>query len=116
MTDKTRGAIGVDLNADHLAMAETDGTSNWGSSWRAPLVTCGKNTNQAVAIIGDAVANVVQYAREAGTPIVMERPDFRQKKAAMEGEFSMYSRMLSSLSYGRAQALLLSRETRGEYN
>ena len=109
MTDKTRGAIGVDLNADHLALAETDGTSNWGSSWRAPLVTCGKNTNQAVA-------SVVQYAREAGKPIVMERPDFRQKDAAMEGESPMYSRMLSSLSYGRVQALLLSRETRGEYN
>ena len=29
VTNKTRGAIGVDLNADHLAGSETDGDGNW---------------------------------------------------------------------------------------
>ena len=28
-TDQRRGAIGVDLNADHLAVSETDGSGNW---------------------------------------------------------------------------------------
>ena len=28
-TDRGRGAIGVDLNADHLAVAETDPSGNW---------------------------------------------------------------------------------------
>lgn len=28
VTDKARGAIGVDLNADHLAVSETDGSGN----------------------------------------------------------------------------------------
>ena len=109
VTDRRRGAIGVDLNADHLAVAETDASGNCINAWRVPLVTYGKNTNQAEAIIGDAVARVVQYAREVGKPIVIEKLDFRQKKAALEGESRRYSRMLSSFSYGKVKAYFISR-------
>ena len=108
-TDRGRGAIGVDLNADHLAVAETDASGNYVSAWRVPLVTYGKNTRQAEALIGDAVASVVDYAREAGKPIVIEKLDFRQKKAALEGESRKYSRMLSSFSYGKIKAYFVSR-------
>ena len=107
--DRWRGAIGVDLNADHVAVAETDASGNYVNAWRVPLVTYGKNTNQAEALIGDAVASVVQYAREVGKPIVIEKLDFRQKKAALEGESCRYSRMLSSFSYGKVKAYFLSR-------
>ena len=62
VTDRRRGAIGVDLNADHLAVAETDASGNCINAWRVPLVTYGKNTDQAEALIGDAVASVMQYA------------------------------------------------------
>ena len=84
VTDRKRGTIGVDLNADHLAVAETNGSGNYVNAWQVPLVTYGKSTHQAEALIGDAVASVVQYAREAGKPIVIEKLDFRQKKAALE--------------------------------
>ena len=108
-TDRWRGAIGVDLNADHVAVAETDSSGNYVNAWRVPLVTYGKNTNQAEALIGDAVASVVQYAREVGKPIVIEKLDFRQKKAVLEGESRKYSRMLSSFAYGKVKAYFLSR-------
>ncbi len=108
-TDRRRGAIGVDLNADHLAVAETDASGNWLHSWRAPLVTYGKSQRQADAIIGDAVAGVVRYAKEAGKPIVIEKLDFKQKKAQLEGESRRYSRMLSSFSYGKIKACFISR-------
>ena len=108
-TDRRRGAIGVDLNADHLAVADTDASGNYLNAWRVPLVTYGKNTNQAEALIGDAVASVVQYAKEVGKPIVIEKLDFRQKKAALEGQSRKYSRMLSSFSYGKIKAYFLSR-------
>ena len=111
-TDRRRGAIGVDLNADHLAVAETDASGNCINAWRVPLVTYGKSQHQAETIIGDAVASVVQYAREVGKPIVIERLDFRQKKAALEGESRRYSRMLSSFSYGKIEAYFLSRSYR----
>ena len=108
-TDRRRGAIGVDLNADHLAVAETDASGNYVNAWRVPLVTYGKNTHQAEAVIGDAVASVVQYAKEVGKPIVIEKLDFRQKKAAQEDESRRYSRMLSSFSYGKIKAYFISR-------
>ena len=108
-TDRRHGIIGVDLNADHLAVAETDASGNYLNAWRAPLVTYGKNTHQAEALIGDVVATVVQYAKEAGKPIVIEKLDFRGKKAALEGESPRYSRMLSSFGYGKVKAYFLSR-------
>ena len=109
VTDRRRGAIGVDLNADHLAVAETDASRNYLNAWRVPLVTYGKSQHQSEALIGDAVASVVQYAREVGKPIVIEKLDFRQKKAALEGQSRRYSRMLSSFSYGKIKAYFISR-------
>ena len=41
-TDRRRGAIGVDLNADHLAVVETDASGNYVNAWRVPLVTYGQ--------------------------------------------------------------------------
>ena len=109
VTDRRRGAIGVDLNADHLAVAETDASGNCRNAWRVPLITYGKSQHQAEAIIGDAVARVVDYAREVGKPIVIERLDFHRKKAALEGQSRRYSRMLSSFSYGKIKAYFISR-------
>ena len=108
-TDKRRGAVGVDLNAGHLAVCETDASENPVHALRVPLATCGKSSHQAGALIGDAVARVVDCARRVGKPIVIERLDFRQKKAAVEGESRKYSRMLSSLSYAKTLACFLSR-------
>ena len=112
VTEQKRGAIGVDLNADHLAVAETDACGNYLHAFRVPLVTYGKSTHQAEALIGDAVARVVEYARRVGKPIVIERLDFRKKKAVLEGESRKYSRMLSSFSYGKTQTYFLSRAHR----
>ena len=109
VTNRSRGAVGVDLNAGHLAVAESDASGNFINAFSVPLVTYGKATHRAEAIIGDAVASVVDYARKAGKPIVIEKLDFRQKKAALEGESRRYSRMLSSFSYGKIKAYFLSR-------
>ena len=108
-TDQRRGAIGVDLNAGHLAVAETDASDNYLRAWRVPLVTYVKTSHQAEALIGDAVAGVVEHARQAGKPVVIERLDFKQKKAHLEGESRRYSRMLSSFSYGKIKAYFISR-------
>ena len=55
---------------------------------------------------------MVEYAREVGKPIVIEKLDFRQKKAMLEGESRGYSRMLSSFSYGKVKAYFISRGCR----
>ena len=108
VTDRRRGAIGVDLNADHLTIAEIDASGNYVNAWRVPLVTYGRSQHQAEAVIGDAVACVVEYAKEAGKPIVIDKLDFRQKKAVLEGESRRYSRMLSSFSYGKVKTYFVS--------
>ena len=52
----------------------------------------------------------LEYARGAsGSRVVIEKLDFRQKKAVLEGESRKYSRMLSSFSYGKIKAYFLSR-------
>ena len=109
VTDRGRGVIGVDLNTDHLAACETDASGNPVDSFSMPLVTYGKSQHQAEAIIGDAVASVVAHGRDSGKPIVIEKLDFQQKRAALEGESPGYSRMLSSFSYGKVKACFLSR-------
>ena len=112
VTDRSLGAIGVDLNVDHLAVVETDASGNYVHAFRVPLATYGKSRRQAEAVIGDGVASVVDYAREVGKPIVLEKLDFRQKKAVLEGESPRYSRMLSSFSYAKVRACFLSRGLR----
>ncbi len=109
VSDRSRGVIGVDLNAGHMAVAETDRSGNYVHAFSVPLVTYGKSQRQAEAIIGDAVAGVVAYARGVGKPVAIERLDFRQKKAVLEGHSRRYSRMLTSFSYGRTKAYFLSR-------
>ena len=109
VTDRRRGAIGVDLNAGHLAVTETDSSGNWLRSWRVLLVTYGRSSHQAEALTGDAVAGVVEHARQAGKPVVIERLDFKRKKAQLEGESRRYSRMLSGFSYGKVKAYFISR-------
>ena len=68
VTDKARGAIGVDLNAEHLAVAETDAHGNQVKAWRVPRTTNGKSRHQTDALIGDAAASLVGYARDGGSP------------------------------------------------
>ena len=109
VTDSRRGAVGVDLNEDHLAVSETDSCGNWVRSFSVPLVTHGKTSRQAEALTGDAVAQVVEHARSVGKPIAWERLDFRKKRAELEGESPRRSRMLSSFAHGRFREHLVSR-------
>ena len=109
VTECRLGAIGVDVNVDHLAVSETDFSGNWLRSWSVPLVTYGKSNRQAEALIGDAVAEVVARAREAGKPLVIENLDFSKKKELLEGESPRRSRMLTSFAYGRIKTYFLSR-------
>ena len=109
VTSRRNGALGVDLNADHLAVTEVDPSGNPVNYERVPLVTYGKSAGQAEALIGDAVARVIAYAASVRKPVVIERLDFRRKRAMLEGESPRSSRMLSSFAYGRTHQYLMSR-------
>ena len=109
VTDQRLGTVGVDLNTDYLAVTETDASGNYINAFSVAVVTHGKSNHQSEALIGDAVARVVAYAREAGKPIAIEKLNFQQKKAALEGESRKYSRTLSGFGYSKIKAYFLSR-------
>jgi IS605 OrfB family transposase len=64
-------------------------------------VTYGKTSDQAEAIIGDAVKIAVDLAIKAFKPIVIEKLKFSRKRSELEGENPKYARMLSSFSYNK---------------
>lgn len=74
LTDRGLGAVGVDLNADH-----------------------------------PAVARVVEYTRQAGKPLIMERLDLQRNRAAPEGEPPGRGRMLPSFCCCKMKAYILLR-------
>ena len=109
VTNWRLGAVGVDVNTDHLAVSEADYSGNWLRSFSVPLVTYGKSKKRAEALIGDAVAAVVAFAKAAGKPLVIENLDFSKKKDQLEGDYPGRSRMLSSFAYGKIRTYFLSR-------
>ncbi len=96
---KEAGAIGIDINADCLAVSETDRHGNLVGSKVIPLVTYGKSGDQAKALIGNAVKKIVGQASASCKPIVIEKLDFAKKKAVLEKEDPGRARMLSSFAY-----------------
>lgn len=98
VSNRDMGAIGVDINADHLAVSELDRFGNLVDCHRIDLPIYGKTTDQAKALIGDAAVAVVELASKAGKPIVLEKLDFAKKKAELETTHKPLARMLSSFA------------------
>lgn len=112
-SDIRRGVIGIDLNADHLAVTEIDRFGNALTVERVPLVTYGKSTTQSLAIIGDAAAHIVKRATACKKPLALERLDFQHKKRELTThDTPTYKRMLSSFSYNRILQAIHSRAYR----
>jgi len=109
LSDRRTGTLGVDLNADHLALALSDRFGNLIAAERVPMVTYGCTSEQAAAKIGDAAKRAVAVAASAGVPLVIERLDFARKKAAMREQGARYARMLSALSSARIEQTLCAR-------
>jgi IS605 OrfB family transposase len=95
------GTIGIDINEDCLAVSEIDRSGNMVKTRVVSLVTYGKSSDQAKALIGDAVKEIVSQAAEARKPIVIEKLDFKKKRAELEAEHPGRARMLSGLAYNK---------------
>ncbi|OQY56830.1 MAG: hypothetical protein DRR08_07820 [Candidatus Parabeggiatoa sp. nov. 2] len=52
--------IGIDLNANHIALVETDRFCNLIETQTLPLNTYGKSKGQTEALIGEAVKVIVK--------------------------------------------------------
>jgi len=107
--DLSRGALGVDLNADHLALSQSGPDGNLVSFERIALVTYGLSKDRAAALLGDAIKGVIAAALKAKVPIVVETLDFAKKKARLREGGARYARMLSSFAYRRFVQVLCAR-------
>jgi len=72
VTDRKNGALGLDLNADHIAVGRIDASGNPIESWDLPTLLLGKSRGQIEAVLGDAIASVVHYAKGNLVPLVIE--------------------------------------------
>jgi len=93
------GAIGIDINADHLAVSATERCGKLIGSRRVTRSTYGKNSDQAKALIGDAAVDVAAQAKSANKPLVIERLDFQKRKADLETVDPPQARMISASAY-----------------
>lgn len=103
------GVIGVDVNSDRLSVTETDRFGNPIGSWSIPCVTYGCTRNRRAAVIGNAVERVMGIASDRRKPIAIEKLDFSQKKASLEGKSARYCRTLSAFAYAQIHATLRAR-------
>jgi IS605 OrfB family transposase len=99
-TSSVQGVIGVDINVNHLALAETDRFGNPISKKSISLNTYGKNHHQSRALISDVCSSIIAMAKAKRKTVIIEQLDFAKKKSALKEKCSAKkSRQLSSFAY-----------------
>lgn len=97
------GVVAVDINQDHLAVANVSATGNLIEAFNLKLNLKHANSNQTSAIIGDAIAKLCKYANKVNKPLVIEELDFSDKKLNMQSNKKHTKRnyLLSSFAYNQ---------------
>ncbi len=111
-TDGRLGALGVDFNPAHVDVGEIERFGNPVGVRSFPLDLAKKTEARATAILAEVAADIVDWARLSGKPLVVEELDFRKKKAALRERSPRYARMLSAFAYRKFFQLLFSRAAR----
>lgn len=99
VTKQSLGALGIDINIDHIALVEIDAKGNPIDKKTLPLCTYGKTKNQTKALVGDTIKKIIGLSKEKQKPIIREDLDFSRKKATLREGSAKRSRMLSSFHY-----------------
>lgn len=107
--DRACGAIGVDLNVDHLAVVSVDRMGNPVAREAIPFPISGTPTGKAEAMIGEATKRLTDLAMERGCAIAVEKLDFAKKKAGLRAVGVRHASRLSGFAYARFYAMLSAR-------
>ena len=109
-THHDHGVIAVDINSDHIAVAEIDRFGNLVQGLTIPLNLHDMTNHQARALIGDASAQIIALCEKTKKSLIIEALDFQKKRAQLRERHTMYARMLSAFAY---QSILYSLKARG---
>ena len=88
-SDEVHGAVSVDLNRHHLAVAKVSPDGRIAGAARLPL-RAGSDA------VWQAAKGIVARAAKAGCPVVLENLDFRTKKAWLRSCGKRFAEVLSS--------------------
>jgi IS605 OrfB family transposase len=108
VTRTQAGAIGIDLNVNHLALAEVDRFGNLIDTAKLDCHVHGSTTDQARALIGDLAKAVAARCAAAGKPLVIEQLDFQARKKVLSDMDPRQARMLSGFFYASVGSALRS--------
>ncbi|MDA8064018.1 MAG: hypothetical protein M0031_00735 [Thermaerobacter sp.] len=92
-TDRRLGALRVDCHPAPGDVGELDRFGNPVGKRSFPLDLAKKTEVKATAILAEAAADIVDWARLTGKPLVVEELDFRKKKAALRERSPRYARI-----------------------
>ena len=115
MEDKRDGVIGIDINADHIAVSETDACGNCVLLKTVPMPLRGKTKNQRKHQIRQTAKEVVLECVRSHKPLVMEALDFEKKKSEMRYGNRRHNQMLSEFATKQIQEALESRSKKEGY-
>ena len=99
MPEKAGGVLGVDVNADHLAVARVSGDGRLLGVWRRKLEPDRDSVQQAARWVSCLAA-------ELGVAVVAEDVDFRKKKAWLRQYGKRFARILSGFRTRQVMAAL----------
>ena len=102
-TSSFEGAIGLDFNADHLALCETDRNGGIIYARRISLPGLSRknhNYNRGITQMMAAIKETAAEARFKGKDLVIEDLDFSKKKSDLQKNRN-YNRMITRLAYGQ---------------
>lgn len=101
------GALGLDFNADHLALSLTDGRGCFVRCWRIDLDVAGLSSDATLDACRKAAKRVAAIARAHHVPVVAERLDFAKRKAELRSiDSPERARALHALAYATFGAAL----------
>jgi IS605 OrfB family transposase len=97
-TSRLAGSLGVDVNADHLAVSCVDAQGNATQTWNLPLDLTGLSSEQAKDAIEKASISIAREAVKRGLPVAHEALNFVKKKMGFAGKSKPYRTMLSAFA------------------
>lgn len=110
VTRRDLGAVGVDLNRDHVSVVQIDGRGNKVARRDITFRRFDSTNAQCRTQICEAAKSIVAQALASGTPVVVEDLSFKEKKNALlgraRGKSAARNGMLSRLAYVRFKQAL----------